>query len=85
MLQQRVIEWTQQWKQEGLQAGLAEGRAEGLTKGRAEGRRHLLIQLVERRFGPLTPEQRERVEAADIEELADRLLEARSLDELLGR
>jgi hypothetical protein len=76
MLQQRVIEWTRQWKQEGWDEGRDEGRAEG---------RRALIRLIERRFGTLTSEQRAHVEAADLEVLADRLLEARSFEELFDQ
>jgi len=72
MLQERVIQWTEEWKQDGLR------------QGRVEGLRAAMVKLVERRFGSLTPEQRERVEAADLEDLADRIFEARSFEELLG-
>jgi len=75
MLQERVIQWTEEWKQDGLRQGLKQG----LEQGRAA-----MVKLVERRFGSLTPEQRESVIAADLEELADRLFEARSIEELLG-
>jgi hypothetical protein len=71
MLQERVIEWTKQWKQEGF----AEGEARG---------KRAMLRLIERRFGTLTPEQQLQVDAVDLEILADRLLDARSFDELIG-
>jgi hypothetical protein len=66
-----------------LQERVIEWTKQWKQEGEAKGKRAML-KLVERRFGELTPEQRERVEAADLEELADRLLEAQSLDELLA-
>lgn len=83
MLAERVKEWTQQWKQEGLQegrqAGRQEGLQEGLQEGRQEGRqeglekaRGVLVQNLERRFGPLPEEIRRRVDAVtSIEELTE--------------
>jgi flagellar biosynthesis/type III secretory pathway protein FliH len=76
MLQERVIEWTKQWKEE--------GRQEGLEAGERSGRRQMILRLVEQRFGPLADEQRRRVEAADVDALADRLFDASSLADLLG-
>lgn len=66
--------WKRQW--------LAEGRAEG----RAEGEAKALVRLVEKRFGPLSVTQRDRIQAADssmVEAWLDRLLEAPSLEALL--
>ncbi len=95
MLAERVKQWTLQWKQEGLQEGLQEGRQEGLQKGRQEGRREglqqgearVLERLLIQRFGPLPPWALEKLHAAGVERLerwADRLLEAESLEALLG-
>lgn len=64
-----------------------QGKAEGRVEGKAEGEALILIRLVERRFGPLAPELRERVlsaEPAVVEGWADRLFEAGSLDALFG-
>ena len=75
MLAERVIEWTQQWK------------AEGKAEGRAEGRAEILLRQLEKKFGPLTSEQRSLVSAADEEALlawADRILVAETLDEIFG-
>jgi predicted transposase YdaD len=70
--------------------GKEEGRAEGEQKGREEGARgeamNLLSRLLERRFGPLPEPVLAKLAAADLTTLEDwslRLLEARSLEEVL--
>ncbi len=71
--------------------GLLDRRAEEKAKQRALGRKEVedkvradLIERVERRFGALNEEQRASLEAMDVEALLDGLLEAETLDELLG-
>jgi flagellar biosynthesis/type III secretory pathway protein FliH len=74
MLEETALEWRKQY--------LREGRKEG----RQEGMRELLLQMIERRFGPLAEEKRRRVEAitspARLKRLADKILTASSLDEM---
>jgi flagellar biosynthesis/type III secretory pathway protein FliH len=80
MLADRILEWTQEWKQEGLEEGLQKG----MEKGRQEGRKDALVQAravllqdLERRFGPLPEEVRQRIGAvASIEALAVLMLQA---------
>ncbi|RMH18218.1 MAG: hypothetical protein D6696_13560 [Acidobacteria bacterium] len=79
---------------EGIERGRAEGiergRAEGIERGRAEGEvagvRRTLTRLLEKRFGPLDDDVRRRLaaisDAAALERLVDRALEARSLRQL---
>jgi hypothetical protein len=54
--------------------------------GRTEGMRQLLLQLVERRFGPLPEEKRRSLEAitspARLKRLADKILTAKALAEM---
>ena len=52
MLAERVKEWTVEWKKEGFEEGLAKVRV-------------ALIRELERRFGPLPPVARQRVESLD--------------------
>lgn len=66
-----------------------EGHAEGLRKGRKEGRkeeaRALLVRLLTRRFGSLPGPASARVQragTATLERWAERVLTARSLDEV---
>jgi len=45
--------------------GLAEGRVEGLAEGKGKS----LMRLLERRFGTLSPDVRERIAAANLDQL----------------
>jgi len=74
--------------EEGRQEGLQEGRQEGLQEGRQEGELAILRRLIEKRFGPLSAWAEQRLTAASIErleELAMRVLDARSLEDVLGQ
>ena len=99
MLATRAEAWKQQWLQEGEQKGRLEGeqrgrlegeqkgREEGEQRGRLEGEAALLRRLLERRFGALPDWARTRIAAADtaaLEEWGLRILEAGSLDDVLG-
>src|SRR5262249_1334059 len=64
--------------QEFFAEGEAKGLATGLARGRTEGEAHALIRLLEKRFGPVPPDLRERIFAADapcIEAWIDRALD----------
>ena len=96
MLAERVAQWTEQWKQQGLQEGqqqgLLEGRLEGqqqgLLEGRLEGRHAMLERQLRKRFGNAVSDAvLEKVRQASSEKLdlwAERILDARSLDEVFG-
>jgi len=62
------------------------GREEGREEGRVEGMRAVVLGLLERRFGPLSAASRATVDslatADELSGLADRVLDAQSLDEL---
>jgi hypothetical protein len=70
----------------GLEQGREEGREQGRDLGRVEGMRSVVTGLLERRFGPLSSASRERVEeitdADELSRLADRVLDARSVEDL---
>jgi len=73
MLAERVIEWTEEWKQQGLQQGLQQ-----------EAHKLLQRQLT-RRFGPLAPDTRARLEAATLDQLerwAENILDAATLEDV---
>ncbi len=59
---------------------------EARREGREEGQRELLLRQLERRFGPLSPATRKRVgeltSPEELSRLAERLLDASSLEEL---
>jgi hypothetical protein len=75
MLEQTAKTWWKEAEEKGLQQGLQTGEA------------RLLLRLVEQRFGPPSPEQRARIEAADADRLlrwGERVLAAPTLEDLLG-
>jgi predicted transposase YdaD len=78
--------WTQSYfdrgKAEGLTQGLTEGLTQGRTKGRIEGGAKILISLLEKRFGSVSPQLRQRIYSADVptlEKWVDRVLDAPDL------
>jgi predicted transposase YdaD len=69
-----------------IRKGLRQGLEKGLEQGRQEGERTLILRLIARRFGPVSPAVRKRIEALParkLERLGLRLLDADSLEELL--
>ena len=67
--------------------GIALGREEGRTEGRLEGERQIVLRMIGKRFGPIPPAATARLEAlssAELEQLALRLMDAGSLEDLLG-
>lgn len=87
--EEKVVEIVTSWMEKGLLQGHAqgllegreEGQVEGARQGRVVGEREVLLRLGTRRFGPPSPEQRERLSRADLphlELLTDRLLDVES-------
>lgn len=79
--------WREEWTAEGMAKGLARGKAEGLAEGLAEGEHQTqvrtMLRLLERRFGPVPVELRERINAADtatLDRWIDRILDAPTRD-----
>jgi hypothetical protein len=67
--------------------GRAEGEARGQTRGRTEGRTEVLLTLLRRRFGELPSPLVVRLASSTIAQLdaiALRILDAKSLDEVFG-
>ena len=65
------------------QAWLEQGKVEGEARGKTKGQMDLLLQLLERRFGPLPPEAVGRVRGGSPEEIvswADAVLDAPDLE-----
>ena len=74
-----------QGRSEGLQEGREEGQREGLEQGRQAEAAALTLRLLQRRCGPLTPQQQALLQAlplAQLEALADALLDFHGPDDL---
>lgn len=99
MLSERIDDWMEEWKQEGLRQGKQEGLRQGIEQGieqgiqegRQEGRQQgevlILKKLVQLKFGELPSWAEIKIVTADTEQLerwAERILNASSLNELLG-
>ncbi len=70
----------------GLEEGKLEGKLEGKVEGKIEGKLEVLRRLLEKRFGAIPEWAEQRLNSqsvADLETLSVRLLDARSLEELL--
>ena len=76
-----AAQYMQQYTQQGLEKGLERGLAKG-----AERFRNALLRQLGKRFGEVSPTLRERVQAIEsldeLEGLADRILEVKSIEEL---
>ncbi|MBF0158679.1 MAG: DUF4351 domain-containing protein, partial [Magnetococcales bacterium] len=74
--------------EQGLERGLEQGLERGLEQGLVQGRAAILLRQMHRRFDPLPTWVEERITTATTDELdlwSDRILDARSLEELFGR
>ncbi len=77
----------EKWRQETLQEGRQEGRQEGMQLGLYQGERSLVLRLLSRRIGNLTPNVVSRVEALSLpqlEMLGEAPLDFTSLDDLMA-
>ncbi len=81
MLEERIKEWEKELIEKGLQEGIKKGIEEGLEQGEAE----VLIRSLERKFGEISPEYRQRIDDADSQQLlvwAERILSAETMDQV---
>jgi predicted transposase YdaD len=72
---------------EGKAEGKVEGRVEGKVEGKAEGVAEALLRLITRRFGPPADDVAARIRSAplaNLERWTDRILDARTLADLLA-
>ncbi len=86
---QTMATLSERLRAEGMEKGMAKGMEKGMEKGVAvgveTGGRTLLIRQLKRRFGPLNTDALARLDGASQQELetwADRILDARSLNEV---
>jgi Domain of unknown function (DUF4351) len=76
----------EKWRQETLQEGRQEGELKGRQEGRQEGERSLVLRLLSRRIGNLSPNVVSKVEALSLpqlELLGEALLDFTSVDDLM--
>ncbi|KAI9129188.1 Rpn family recombination-promoting nuclease/putative transposase [Acaryochloris sp. CCMEE 5410] len=67
IMQQSVI--YQEWKEEFLQEGREEGERTGILKGKLEGEQSLVLRLLNRRIGDVSPELRSQIQSLSLEQL----------------
>ncbi len=83
MLSKRMEEWRQEAREQGLREGREEGREEGARNGMSL----LLVKMMETRFGEVSPSVVEKIGtlgSATLSEMAERILVAGSVAEVLG-
>lgn len=71
----------------GIEKGIEQGIEKGIEQGRAQGSASVLLRLLNRRFGPLSPDIIRRLSQSTPEQLeiwAERVLEARTIDEVFA-
>ena len=76
---------TTSWKEEGREEGRQQGREEGRAEGWQEGQVQVLLRLLRRRFGPVPPPIKAKVQALStgkLENLAEALLDFSSQADL---
>ena len=81
-----MMTWAEKFEAQAVERGLQKGIQEGRERGLREGMRETLLHQLERRFSPLPDEVGRRLSAIDSKDeltrLAERVLSARSLEEL---
>ena len=85
MLAERVDVWIQRGVQQGIQQGIQQGVQQGLSLGHLQGECAIVKRQLEKKFGPLTPQQRAYVEnlnESGLLELSDKLLDAQALEDI---
>ena len=73
--------------EQGIEQGIEQGMEKGIERGRQQGEERVILRLITRRFGPVSQETRERLETAtptQLENWADNILEARTLEEVFS-
>jgi len=71
----------EEWKERQRLAGVAQG----VEQGRLDGERALVLRLIQQRFGDAPATLRLRLQSAsqaELDDLADRILDASSVDDL---
>ncbi|WP_242041100.1 DUF4351 domain-containing protein [Leptolyngbya sp. FACHB-261] len=69
--QEQVMQIVTSWMRQGLQQGLQQGRQEGQQEGRQQEALTLILRLLNRRLGAVTPENRTVIQSLSVEHLED--------------
>lgn len=75
----------EEWKERQRLVGVAQGVEKGVEQGRLDGERTLVMRQIQHRFGDVPAALGLRLQGAsqaELEDLADRVLDATSLDDL---
>jgi flagellar biosynthesis/type III secretory pathway protein FliH len=83
----RKYEYQSDFARQYIAQGRAEGEAQGRAEGEAHGRAALVIRQLTSRFGPigsLAEARIRRASIAELEDIGDRLLTARTLQDALA-
>jgi len=87
-LSQGITQGLSQGITQGLSQGISQGITQGLSQGITQGLRSTIIRIGTKRFGPPGEPTTERLQHIDdsarLEQLADRILDAGSWDDLLA-
>jgi hypothetical protein len=82
----RRLTWAEQFEEKGWHKGVEKGIEVGVEKGLERGARQMLLRQLGFRFGPLSDDVKQRVEEIHsverLNEMAEQLLVARSLEEM---
>ena len=82
----RRLSWAEQFEEKGWYKGVESGWNQGVEKGVEVGARQTLLRLLGARFGPLSEDVKQRVEAIHsverLSQIAEQILIARSLEEM---
>jgi len=84
--QRGIQKGIEQGIERGIEQGIEKGIERGVAEGLLQGQRRVLVNLLQRRFGRITSEVASRIEAITdsgrLDELATRVLDAASLEEM---
>ncbi|MEM6732583.1 MAG: DUF4351 domain-containing protein, partial [Myxococcota bacterium] len=86
-LEEVMPSFAEQMREEGRLEGHERGRTEGVERGRTDERRAILARQLRAKFGELSEDSTQRIEAAEPDELEawlERVLVAQSADEVFG-
>ncbi len=88
MLEERIKEWEKELVEKGVQEGIERGVKEGIEKGIEKGEADMLLWQLERKFGEVPLEYRQRIDDADSTQLllwGERILTAETIDDVFGQ